>query len=152
MGIAITNVYFLVAPTPVELVTALEALTGLPVSVSLHGAPITSLVNPLATATYAIDLVWREDRQRTGHLVAGATLGHYRLPFPDYPVSVRIEAAASTALHDRYWWVSLLIVLQQLGGRTEQAIMLPEWAGKPWREVQPVSWWKKVKERLKQVF
>jgi hypothetical protein len=144
MGIYSIKVYFLTPPTPHDVATVLETMTGFRVATPPAEARELQLTSP-AHPAQPIILNWCSDRQQKyAQLDAAFRLSHV-LPFAAYPVSITLEAEPINTRAHSYVRNVALAALLHLGGVAEEPFTLPAWANQPWHEVPPRSFWQKVK-------
>jgi hypothetical protein len=143
MGIFCIQVYFLTAPTPVTIVTMLQAMTGLVLAGPAPEGHELALTHPTHPA-HPVRLGWWTDRQQ-GHAQLEATLQvQVPLPFPTYPACIELEAEPLNTQAHRYLRNVTLAALLQLDGVVEQPFTLPSWANRPWQQVPPRRFWQRI--------
>jgi hypothetical protein len=133
MGLFSIPIYFRKAPTPQEVATAFEVMTGLPVSEEAHPEPVLLVYHP-AHPTLPLSFNWCTDRQWWEQAEA---LGSKSppVPFPTYLASITLEAVLLNSRAYSYLCVAALAVLHRLGGVSPQPFTLPAWANHPWQDV-----------------
>lgn len=148
IGIRYSNVYFLDPPTPVQVVAGMQALTGLSMGQEVLADDYLELFHPEMPA-WRIELGWSTDRLgRLQRLREAAP--EYCPPFPDYPHSISLYLDPRVAPRRyQYLEISLLVVLQELGGQWERPLQLPRWAGTKWADMPPLGRWEAIKDRWK---
>lgn len=144
MGIYAISVYFLTAPTPLEVAAEWEAMTGFAVALPVSGEKELYLIHP-AHPEHPVVLSWATDRQQRHTHLEETLQMQLPLPFPTYPVSLEVSAELLDTRAYSYLRNVALAVLCRLGGVTEQPFTLPSWANHPWQQVPARSYWERLK-------
>jgi hypothetical protein len=143
MGIYSIPVYFLTAPTPLEVVAEWEARTGFSAATPADEATELLLAHP-AHPTHPVMLGWSTDRlQRHAQLEATLQV-QALLPFPTYPATITLDAEPLTTRAHSYLRNVTVAVLLGLGGVVEHPFIPPSWATYPWYQIPPRSRWQRI--------
>lgn len=149
IGIRSYEVYFLDAPTPAQVLVALQELTGFKMAVAAQGEGSIQLFHP-AKPSWSIEVDWSTDRLANLKRIMEAVPGLPIPPFPSYPHSIRLSLNPRPAPRSyQYLETALLVVLQRFGGQMERLHPLPDWAGTKWADMPPIGFWETVKDRWK---
>ncbi|MDF7815721.1 hypothetical protein [Hymenobacter sp. YC55] len=144
MGWYSVSVYFLTAPTLLDVATALQTMTGFCQELAVRENNELFLTHP-AHPAQPVMLSWSEDRLEL-HAHAEATLARpLSLPFSTYPFLIELSADQVNTRAHSYLRNTALTVLLRLGGRTEQPFQLPAWADHRWQDVPPRTFWQQVR-------
>jgi len=143
MGIYSIPVYFLTAPTPLEIVAEWEARTGFSEATPVDEATELLLYHP-AHPAHPVMLGWSTDRlQRHAQLEATLQV-QVPLAFPTYPATITLDVVPLNTRAHSYVRNVTLAVLLGLGGVVEHSFTLPSWATCPWHQVPPRSRWQRI--------
>jgi hypothetical protein len=144
MGIYAISVYFLTAPTPLEVAAGVETMVGFSVGVPVSGEKDLFLLHP-AHPEHPVVLSWATDRQQRHTQLQETLQMQLPLPFPTYPASIDLSAELLNTRAYSYLRNVALAVLFRLGGVAEQPFTLPSWANHPWQQVPARSGWERLK-------
>lgn len=149
IGIRSNEVYFFYPPTPTQVVTGLQTMTGLSMGIAAQEDGFLELFHP-EKPTWRIEVSWSTDRLTKLQLLFEAVPDLPRGPFLDYPhcISLTLDPRPAPRSH-QYLEASLLLVFQRFGGKVEHAGPLPSWAGKKWADMPPLGLWEIIKDRRK---